>query len=127
MKKIFPIILIIFMLIGLIGCGNSGKQLSGKYIAPNTDGPVSQIISSMEFEGNTVTLTYTDTLSINAGKQTTCYYTLEDGIGPIYGIEGTNLRIDMGDSDDIILENIDFDNKGMTFAGGAGTWKKENK
>lgn len=130
MKKIFPIILIIFMLIGLIGCGNSGKQLSGKYVAPSSDGPFSQIVSSMEFNGDTVTVTYSDTFDINAGRKETYHYTIEEGINSL-GQESTNLRIInfFGSSGDHVLENIMLEDDGnkLMFFGGGGTWKRVAK
>ena len=130
MKKNLAIILAIFMLFGLVGCGDSVKQLSGKYVAPNSDGAFSQIVSSMEFNGDTVTVTYSDTFDINAGRKETYHYTIEEGINSL-GQESTNLRIInfFGSSGDHVLENIWLEDDGneLLFFGGGGTWKRVAK
>ncbi len=120
MKKIAAIICMIFVLVGLTACSGSEKP-EGKYISPTTDTTIGSLYSSMEFSGDTVTLTSAGgLLDINkAGDTYTGTYSIvENDTG------GEDLIIHLGGGNDITLRDFECDSEGIIFSFGGGCWKK---
>ena len=120
MKRITTILCVIIILAGLTACTGSQKP-EGKYISPGEDTTMCKLYSSMEFRGDTVTLTYAGGYmdALKAGDTETATYSIVETDN---GDE--DLIIHLGGSSDITLENFQCDSEGIIFSFAGGYWKK---
>ena len=120
MKRITTILCVIIILAGLTACTGSEKP-EGKYISPGTDTTIGSLYSSMEFSGDTVTLTSTgDMFDVRktGDTYTATYSIVENDSG------GEDLIIHLGGNDNITLQDFTCDSDEIRFAFGGGAWKR---